>query len=194
MTFDNPDGLTEVAFTKFDNFTLTNGQIDPVPSDITMTDGRPTVAFSDAPEHVEMTLRQANADVPDAAYFAIASSRCRFAEEGLLETDFDSLVQFEATRRRRAGGARAGRGLPKSGTRTGYDPHGSAQRGRRHAVGLRVMGRRVAILVQTTLPAGTHEVQWNGHSDGGARLASGVYLIRLAADGQVRTGRLTIVR
>ena len=47
-----------------------------------------------------------------------------------------------------------------------------------------VAGRRVARLVDRTLPAGSHTVTWDGRDAGGARVASGVYLYRLTAAGE----------
>jgi hypothetical protein len=50
-------------------------------------------------------------------------------------------------------------------------------------------GRRVATLVDTPLPAGTHTVRWEA-----ADAASGVYLYRLAMSGREQAGKLTLVR
>jgi hypothetical protein len=57
-----------------------------------------------------------------------------------------------------------------------------------------VMGRKVATLQEGRLPAGAHEVRWDGRADGGTELASGLYIARLTAGDQTRTQRLTIVR
>lgn len=57
-----------------------------------------------------------------------------------------------------------------------------------------MMGRKVATFVDGARSAGTHTVTWNGQSDGGQDLASGVYLMRMQADGQSSTRRMTIVR
>lgn len=42
-----------------------------------------------------------------------------------------------------------------------------------------VGGRRVAGLVDQTFPAGEHRVTWAGRDDGGARLPSGLYFVKL---------------
>ncbi len=52
-----------------------------------------------------------------------------------------------------------------------------------------LLGRRIATLADGELPAGTHPVEWR---TGG--LASGIYVLRLEADGAVRTRRITLVR
>jgi PKD repeat protein len=43
------------------------------------------------------------------------------------------------------------------------------------------MGRRVATLLDNTLEAGRHEAIWEGRTDGGITVASGVYLYRIEA-------------
>jgi subtilisin family serine protease len=55
-------------------------------------------------------------------------------------------------------------------------------------------GRLVRRLVQEPLPAGRHEVPWDGRDDAGRACAAGLYLARLEAGGAVQTGRLVLVR
>jgi hypothetical protein len=57
-----------------------------------------------------------------------------------------------------------------------------------------VMGRRVATLVDGPKPGGTYTASWNGRSDNGRDLASGVYLIHLQAGNQTTTHRMSLVR
>lgn len=57
-----------------------------------------------------------------------------------------------------------------------------------------VMGRKVATLVDRSMDAGPHAVAWNGHSDQGSKLASGVYFYRLSAGDVSQTKRVIIVR
>ncbi|MEF8866386.1 MAG: T9SS type A sorting domain-containing protein [Salinibacter sp.] len=57
-----------------------------------------------------------------------------------------------------------------------------------------MMGRKVATLVDGVKGVGTHTLRWNGESDRGQALSSGVYLLRMRADGQSETRRMTIVR
>jgi len=51
-----------------------------------------------------------------------------------------------------------------------------------------VLGRRVAVLIDGTLPSGRHSVVWNGTSGETGRLAPGAYFIRL------RTGSVSATR
>jgi hypothetical protein len=57
-----------------------------------------------------------------------------------------------------------------------------------------MMGRKVATLVDGVRSAGSHAVGWNGQSDSGQDLASGVYLLRMQAEGKSETKRTTIIR
>ena len=55
-------------------------------------------------------------------------------------------------------------------------------------------GRRVAELVRDALPAGRHEVTWQGRNDQGGVVASGVYFARLVCDGEVQTTKMTLTK
>ncbi|MFN8588943.1 MAG: FlgD immunoglobulin-like domain containing protein [Candidatus Eisenbacteria bacterium] len=55
-----------------------------------------------------------------------------------------------------------------------------------------VTGRRVAKLMDATLPVGTHSVTWAGLGDDGRRLRSGVYLYELSMGGNRVTRRLIL--
>jgi hypothetical protein len=55
-------------------------------------------------------------------------------------------------------------------------------------------GRRVRTLRAGQLAAGTHTVAFDGRSDAGRRLASGTYVVRLRAAGEVTSRRLTLVK
>jgi hypothetical protein len=46
-----------------------------------------------------------------------------------------------------------------------------------------VIGQRVRTLVNDNMAAGYHTMEWDGASDTGSRLASGVYFLRLSATG-----------
>jgi hypothetical protein len=56
-----------------------------------------------------------------------------------------------------------------------------------------VAGRRVAQLVDESMAAGYHVVQWNG-DDGHNRAASGVYFVRMQAAGLSFTRRVVLLR
>lgn len=55
-------------------------------------------------------------------------------------------------------------------------------------------GQLVRNLEQGRKAAGLHRAAWDGRDDGGRRVASGVYLYRLEADGTVKNGRMAKVR
>jgi hypothetical protein len=57
-----------------------------------------------------------------------------------------------------------------------------------------IRGRRVASLVDEMRPPGFHEVAWDGRDTAGRSVASGVYLVRLVADGQRRVTRIALTR
>ena len=57
-----------------------------------------------------------------------------------------------------------------------------------------VRGQRVHTLVQGVQAAGRYQIVWNGRSDSGAALASGVYLSRLATAQGVRVRRLLLLK
>jgi hypothetical protein len=55
-------------------------------------------------------------------------------------------------------------------------------------------GRLVRTLLDESRSAGRHDVVWEGRSDQGRRVASGVYLLRLEANGAVETRRVALVK
>ncbi len=57
-----------------------------------------------------------------------------------------------------------------------------------------VKGRLIRILVNETKSAGTHRVIWDGRDSNGRCIASGVYFVRLEAAGEVRTGKIVLLR
>ena len=57
-----------------------------------------------------------------------------------------------------------------------------------------VRGQRVRTLVQSVQAAGRYQIVWNGRSDSGAALSSGVYLYRLANAQGVRVRRLALIK
>ena len=55
-------------------------------------------------------------------------------------------------------------------------------------------GSLVKTLVNERLEAGAYRSRWDGRSDHGSRLASGVYLYRLQQDGQVLSRKMTLLQ
>lgn len=56
-----------------------------------------------------------------------------------------------------------------------------------------VSGRRVARLLDGKLLAGSQHILWDGRNNAGARVAPGVYLLRLDSAGRVQTARLVMI-
>jgi len=54
-------------------------------------------------------------------------------------------------------------------------------------------GRRVAVLADGFMPAGRHEVTWNGDGDRG-RVAPGIYFVACETGGKTLVRRLAITR
>ena len=57
-----------------------------------------------------------------------------------------------------------------------------------------MLGRRIRTLIAEEESAGTHQVTWNGLDDEGNRVASGVYLYRMTAEGYTETRKLLLIR
>ena len=57
-----------------------------------------------------------------------------------------------------------------------------------------IVGQQVSLLVDRHMEAGRHEVVWDGHSDAGFALPSGVYFYRLTANDYTRTMRMTLLK
>ena len=55
-------------------------------------------------------------------------------------------------------------------------------------------GRQVRELAGGTMPAGTHVVRWDGRDEVGRHLASGAYLYRLHAGGQIEARKMMLLR
>ena len=56
------------------------------------------------------------------------------------------------------------------------------------------VGQKIRTLVSGDLPAGTHQVKWNGRDESGTQVGSGVYLYRLQAGAFTQVQRLVLVK
>ena len=56
------------------------------------------------------------------------------------------------------------------------------------------MGRRIAVLVDRMLSAGSHSVRWDAANDAGFPVASGVYSIRLEGMGVADSRRIMLLK
>lgn len=63
-----------------------------------------------------------------------------------------------------------------------------------HLIVYNVLGQQVAELASGVQTAGWHNITWDGSSEAGRTLASGVYLLRLQAGGVTATRKLALVR
>lgn len=57
-----------------------------------------------------------------------------------------------------------------------------------------VRGRRVCILVDADLPAGPHELLWDGSDDQGDPVANGIYFVQLETGAERLLARLALIR
>jgi len=57
-----------------------------------------------------------------------------------------------------------------------------------------IQGRQVATLVEGSVEAGRHQASWDGRSDEGAFLSSGVFFVRMEAGDFARSRRIMMVR
>ena len=176
---DTDNGIAQVDFYLIDNLTVSSSGFSDGDNDGIWTpdSGTPTAAT--------FTLTQTDSNTPDASYFAKITNGC-----GTI-LDVDPPLEFAVT-------------VPDELNLSGNYPNpfggqttiefALPQQADVTLAVYDVTGRQVNVLRSGMMPAGTHQVQWSGRSANGAALASGVYLVRLKAGDQVRTGRLTIVR
>jgi flagellar hook assembly protein FlgD len=57
-----------------------------------------------------------------------------------------------------------------------------------------VSGRRVRTLVDASLPAGSHQVEWDSRGDSRESLSSGVYHYRLQAGSEAVERKMVLLR
>jgi flagellar hook assembly protein FlgD len=56
------------------------------------------------------------------------------------------------------------------------------------------LGQEVTRLVDGARPVGIHHARWDGRTDGGDPVTSGVYIVRVVTEDGARTRRLTLLR
>jgi hypothetical protein len=59
---------------------------------------------------------------------------------------------------------------------------------------LNLLGQKVRTLIDGTRPAGNHSIVWDGTSDGGKKVASGIYLYRLKSSDFIRTRKMVLTK
>jgi len=59
---------------------------------------------------------------------------------------------------------------------------------------LNILGQRVKVLLEDNLEAGAHTVVWDGCDANGSRVASGIYLYRMEAEGFHQTKKMVLVK
>lgn len=186
LTISNTEGITSVNFTTLTNFTIFSS-----PDDFNNASGNEWTFEDDedAPTSVEFVLQ---AEAPDgndgefdATYFAEVESTCGttfldppHAFATLSATAEEQTLSNYPNPFREATTVRVLLNDAAPVTVAVYN----------------IMGRRVATLVQDRLEAGIHDLTWNGHSDEGQSLASGIYFVRLEAGDRTITRRITRVR
>ena len=57
-----------------------------------------------------------------------------------------------------------------------------------------IQGRRIRVLHNGHISAGNHSVIWNGRSDSGTEVASGIYLYRLSHENEAITRKMNLVK
>ncbi|RMG61263.1 MAG: T9SS C-terminal target domain-containing protein [Calditrichaeota bacterium] len=57
-----------------------------------------------------------------------------------------------------------------------------------------IRGQRVKTLLEAVLPAGEHQVRWNGTDQSGRPVGSGIYLLRMEAGGFVQTRKMVLLK
>jgi flagellar hook assembly protein FlgD len=57
-----------------------------------------------------------------------------------------------------------------------------------------LLGQRVALIQDAVLPAGHHEIIWNGRNSSGDQVASGVYFVQLRTAEFVATRKMVKIK
>ena len=184
-TMQDDEGVAEFTFTTLDNFTV---DASSLPSGYTNTSGNTWewTGSGDPETSVDFTLEAG----PDntSTYFLEVTDDCE--NPGPNTATFDPAYEFDpaASEAQLAGNAPN----PFSGQTT--IEFALPEQSRVTVAVYDMMGRKVATLVDGVRSSGPHAVGWNGQSDSGQDLASGVYLLRMRAEGKTMNKRMTIIR
>ena len=57
-----------------------------------------------------------------------------------------------------------------------------------------ISGRLIKRLISTQYPAGQHKVVWNGRSDAGIQVSSGIYFYRMKTEGFIQTRKFLLTK
>ena len=57
-----------------------------------------------------------------------------------------------------------------------------------------LLGQEIRMLVEDTIEAGYHSISWNGRDNSGRSVGSGIYIIRLQAEGSVQVRKTVLMR
>jgi flagellar hook assembly protein FlgD len=55
-----------------------------------------------------------------------------------------------------------------------------------------IAGRKIRSVADAVFGSGANRVTWNGRRENGARCASGIFLVRVAGDGESVTGKIVL--
>lgn len=188
-TITDDDGINTFTFTKLEGLKV----VSDFPSDFSKNGSKDEAGVTwtwegngDPPTSVDFTLGATKSTV---SYFVEVTDAC---PGGANTLELDPRYEFEfgadIAQPRLAGSAPN----PFSGQTT---VEFALPKETRVTVAIYdMLGRKVATLVDGTRRAGTHTLTWNGRTESGQALSSGVYLMRMRADGQSETQRVTVVR
>jgi len=56
------------------------------------------------------------------------------------------------------------------------------------------MGRIVSEILNDVVPAGKHQISWNGNDASGAKVASGIYFYRLESSSVTLTKKMVLMK
>jgi len=178
------DGVAELEFTSLSNASVLS--VTSPDGDFTSSAGGTvwTAPTTPGPTQATYTL-QATAD--NGSYFVVATDDC--PDKNIV--DFDPPYEFESYQEL----SFELKGVYPNPTRGAATLSFSLDEQAPISLAVYdVIGRKVATLVEDTRTAGVHEITWNGQSDNGVSLSSGVYLVRLQLGSRVMTRHLALVR